>query len=111
MKERERNVDAREKHQLAASHLTGDQTHNLGMCPDGEWNWPPFALWEDTNPQSHSGLGKIHLSLECISVNSSKSALAQKCVLLPFCTNSLSVEERMSKPIEKVYQSLFEPSF
>ena len=34
--------------------LTGDQTGNLGMCPDQELNWLPFALQEDaqsTEPQ------------------------------------------------------------
>ena len=33
-KERERNNDVREKHQLVASCMTGDRTRNLGMCPD-----------------------------------------------------------------------------
>ena len=39
----ERNIDVREKHQsVAFVHvLNGNQTHNLGMCPDWESNpWP-----------------------------------------------------------------------
>ena len=27
--------------------LTGDQTHNLGMCPDQESNPWPFDLWDE----------------------------------------------------------------
>ena len=26
---------------------TGDQTHNLGMCPDTELNLQPFGPWDD----------------------------------------------------------------
>ena len=39
-KERERNINVREKHRLAASHMSPnwDQAHNPGMCPDPEWN-------------------------------------------------------------------------
>ena len=36
-----------EKHQcVVASHAppTGDLAHNPGMCPDREWNQPPFGL-------------------------------------------------------------------
>ena len=36
----------REKHQLVESQ-TGDQTRNLGMCPDQESNLQPFGAWED----------------------------------------------------------------
>ena len=46
----------REKHRSVASCMypTGDQTYNLGMCPDGESNLRPFGLWDDTNPLSHN---------------------------------------------------------
>ena len=30
--------------------LTGDRTHNSGMCPDQESNPRPFALWDDAQP-------------------------------------------------------------
>ena len=43
-REGERNIDAREKHQLVASH--GDQTWNLGMCPDQELDLWPFNVWD-----------------------------------------------------------------
>ena len=33
-KERERNIDVREKHESVASHMCPDQV--LGMCPDRE---------------------------------------------------------------------------
>ena len=48
-KERKRNIDVRET--LIVCLLihgpTGDQTHNLGMCPDQELNLQPFGLWDD----------------------------------------------------------------
>ena len=39
-KERQKNSNGREKHQLVASHTppTGDLAHNPGMCPDQEPN-------------------------------------------------------------------------
>ena len=39
-RKKERNTDMREKHQSVASCTCpdGDQTHNLGMCPDWELN-------------------------------------------------------------------------
>ena len=37
----EGNFDVREKHRLRHMRPDWDQTHNLGMCPDG-----------DTNPQT-----------------------------------------------------------
>ena len=44
-KEKERNIDVWEKHQLVASPtpLTWDLTWNPGMCPDKELNWQPFG--------------------------------------------------------------------
>ena len=37
-RERERNIDEREKHQWfpLACALTQDRTHNLGLCPEWE---------------------------------------------------------------------------
>ena len=35
--ERERNIDVRGKHQLAAAH----------RCPDREFNAQPFGVWDD----------------------------------------------------------------
>ena len=46
-KERERNINVREKHHLVASHMhpdPGDWTLNPGMCPDQELNWGHFSL-------------------------------------------------------------------
>ena len=39
-KERERNIDVREKHQSTVSRIHPDQdwTHNPGMCPDQQWD-------------------------------------------------------------------------
>ena len=44
-KERERNINVREKHQLAASHMTPsrDLAHNPGMCTDWESNQQLFG--------------------------------------------------------------------
>ena len=46
----EGNIDVREKHQLAASHMAParDLTHNPGMCPGREPNWRPYGLQADT---------------------------------------------------------------
>ena len=38
--------------------LTGDQIHNLGMCPDQEMNPQPSSL-QDNAQLSHTGQGKI----------------------------------------------------
>lgn len=44
-RERGRNLDVREKHRLFLGHaLTGDWTHNLGMCPDQELNPQPCGI-------------------------------------------------------------------
>ena len=37
--------------------LAGDQTHNIGMCPDQESNQRPFSLWDDTQPTVHTSQG------------------------------------------------------
>ena len=40
----ERNMD-----QLPLTYtLTGDQTHNLGICPHWEWNWQLFGILNNT---------------------------------------------------------------
>ena len=51
-KEKERNIDVREKHQPDASRtfLTGDRTHNSGMCPDQASNWRSLTLRDDAHP-------------------------------------------------------------
>ena len=52
----ERNI-----HQLPlACALTGDGTHNPGMCPDGEWNWRPFALRDNAQPFELHPSGQKH---------------------------------------------------
>ena len=45
-KERERNMDVREKYQLVASHMCPYWGLNPQprMCPDWELNWQPFTL-------------------------------------------------------------------
>lgn len=53
-RERERDIDW-----LSPMHTpTGDRTHNLGMCPEGESNLPPFGVWDDvpTNWATWPGL-------------------------------------------------------
>ena len=48
-KERERNIDVREKHWSVASRLR-TRPDNPGMCSDGESNRWPLTLWNDTQP-------------------------------------------------------------
>ena len=38
---------------------TGDRTHNLGVCPDGESNLRPFALRNHATQPSHADQGKL----------------------------------------------------
>ena len=47
---RQREKHQREKHRLVASihALTGDHTHNLGVCPDQGWNPQPSVVWGGT---------------------------------------------------------------
>ena len=49
-KERERNIDVREKHQLVASHTlpTRVLAHNLGICLDWESNQQPLGSQAST---------------------------------------------------------------
>ena len=49
-KERERNIDVWEIHQLVASHTppTRDPACNAGVCPDWELNQRPFGLQTGT---------------------------------------------------------------
>ena len=55
---------------------TGDQTCNLGMYLDWEWNQQPFALWANAQPaESHqSGLSDVNIATQaffwllCISI-------------------------------------------
>ena len=51
-KQRERNINVWEKHQLIASHMppVGDLALNPGVCPDGELNQWPFSLQDDVRP-------------------------------------------------------------
>ena len=56
-KERGRNID----HLLPVHALMGDQTHNLGLCPDPESNMQTFGVQEDapTNCATQPGLSLI----------------------------------------------------
>lgn len=55
--------EGRDKHQSTASPLppTGDQTHNLRMCPDQKMKGQPFGVQDDTQPISHTGQGLGYL--------------------------------------------------
>nr|KAF6452820.1 hypothetical protein HJG59_008167 [Molossus molossus] len=54
-RERERNIDEREDGSATfCMPLTGDQAHNLGMCPDWESNQRPLGAWVDTQQLSHT---------------------------------------------------------
>ena len=50
-RERERTIDAREKHWFVGSHTCPSQglglNCNLGICPDRELNLPLTGLWHD----------------------------------------------------------------
>ena len=57
-KKRERNIDVRNIHQLNLVHApTGEQTCNLGMCPDWESNQRPFTFWDDPKLTEPHGSG------------------------------------------------------
>ena len=47
-REREININVREKYWSVAVCTTGEQTCNLGVCPDQESNEWPFSSWDDT---------------------------------------------------------------
>ena len=49
VRERERNTDVRNINQLPPVHApTGNQTCNLGLCPDQRWNPQPFGVQDHT---------------------------------------------------------------
>ena len=52
--ERERDINVKEKHGLADSHApTGNQTSNLGMCPD-QVDPQPFGVGQCSHQLSHT---------------------------------------------------------
>ena len=61
-KERERNIDVREKYRLVVLKgvPTREQTCNPDMYPHREANQQPFALWADAQP-SHTSQGSTDL--------------------------------------------------
>ena len=64
-KDREGNINVREKHLSVASHTlpNGVLAHNPGMCPDQESNEPPFLRRLALNLLSHtSQVGNIFLN-------------------------------------------------
>ena len=40
---------------------TGDQTHNLGMCPDWGSDLQPFGVWDHAPTNSATSQGKMFL--------------------------------------------------
>ena len=81
-KERGRNINVREKHPTIASRMppTGDQTHNLGTCPDRELNPGHFAVWDDAQPTEAHQSGQVQLTFcqvtcwrECKKVSRSRT--------------------------------------
>ena len=64
-KKRKENIDVRKKHSLVASHmhLNWERNHNPGVCPNGEWNQRPFALWDDGWPTEPHWSGQARLFL------------------------------------------------
>ena len=66
----ERDVDVRNTNWLPLlCSLTGDWTHNLGMCPDQEWSPQPFSIGDNapTNLATWTEAGFSHLDnyLKC----------------------------------------------
>ena len=61
-KEKERNIDVKEKHSSVASHThpDRDQAQNPGMCPDWELNQRPFGLCDDAQPTKPPQAGLIN---------------------------------------------------
>lgn len=56
---KERNINVRKINQLLPVLIpTGDQTSNLGTCPDQEWNPEPFSAGDDTPTNQASCPGK-----------------------------------------------------
>ena len=61
-KERERNINVREKDRLLLVHTrTEDQTCNPGMCPDKESNQRNFTQWNDSQPSEPHRSGLVHI--------------------------------------------------
>ena len=62
-KEKVRNIDMWEKHQLAASHthLHGGLAHNPGVSPDQESSQRLFSLQDDVHPTEPQRSG-LHVS-------------------------------------------------
>ena len=60
VKERERNIDVLEIHQLVASHTppTGDLAHNPGVCPDWASKRRPFSLQAGAQSTESHGPGQ-----------------------------------------------------
>ena len=67
----ERNIDW-----LPLVHaLTENRTSNPGMCPDWEWNWPPFSLQDNSQPTEPHWPG-----LNCIFEWDSSQRLNPMCI-------------------------------
>ena len=64
-KEKERNIDVQEIHQLVDSCTpsTGDLALNPGMCPDQESNLQPFVCGTVPNPLSYTSQGSSDVAL------------------------------------------------
>ena len=62
-KDRERNIEVREIHQLVASCTCPYQgtTRNPGLCPNQKSNWWPFSLWDNGQPSGPHWSGPDHL--------------------------------------------------
>ena len=69
-REKERNINVREKHRLVASytHPNQVQTCNLGMCSDWESEPQPFGVWDDTPTSWPTQLGQILYILTFTSI-------------------------------------------
>ena len=64
------------------SILTGDQTGNMGMCPDQGSNWQPFALQNDAQPTKPHWLRlKVFCLLSYLEVGRSQTQyLSRRCI-------------------------------
>ena len=78
-KEKEKNIDVQEKHQLLASHMppTVDLARNPAMCPDREWNWLPFSSQAATQLTSHTIQGSLCLHMAFQQIASLELGLPQ----------------------------------
>nr|KAF6433835.1 hypothetical protein HJG59_008887 [Molossus molossus] len=76
------NIDERE-HGQADSCMphTGNQAHNLGMCPDRELNCRPLVSWVDVQPPSHTSWALSSLSYDNLISPNLKETL---CLIEPF---------------------------